>query len=86
MTFLEAKKIVEGKGYHVVKNSEGESFRQRVAREELEEAKRIAKEAGYQLIREDEEIEDDDELDEGCCGCGGKKKKGKKNQVLNVKM
>lgn len=78
MTFLEAKKIVEGKGYHVVKNSEGESFRQRVAREELEEAKRIAEEAGYQLIREDEEIEDDDELDEGCCGCGGKKKKGKK--------
>ena len=66
MTFLEAKKIVEGKGYHVVKNSEGE------------EAKRIAEEAGYQLIREDEEIEDDDELDEGCCGCGGKKKKGKK--------
>ena len=65
MTFLEAKKIVEGKGYHVVKNSEGESFRQRVAREELEEAKRIAEEAGYQLIREDEEIEDDDELDEG---------------------
>ena len=78
MTFLEAKKIVEGKGYHVVKNSEGESFRQRVAREELEEAKRIAEEAGYQLIREDEEIEDNDELDEGCCGCGGKKKKGKK--------
>lgn len=77
MTFLEAKKIVEGKGYHVVKNSEGESFRQRVAREELEEAKRIAEEAGYQLIREDEEIEDDDELDEGCCG-GDKKKKGKK--------
>lgn len=78
MTFLEAKKIVEGKGYHVIKNSEGESFRQRVAREELEEAKRIAKEAGYRLIREDEEIEDDDELDEGCCGCDGKKKKGKK--------
>lgn len=75
MTFLEAKKIVEDKGYHVVKNSEGESFRQRIAREELEEAKRIAEEAGYQLIREDEEIEDDNELDEGC---GGKKKKGKK--------
>ena len=71
MTFLEAKKIVEGKGYHVVKNLEGESFRQRVAREELEEAKRVAEEAGYRLIRED-----DNELDEGCCG--GKKKKGKK--------
>lgn len=151
MTFLEAKKIVEDKGYHVVKNSEGESFRERVAREEakrivtedtvadrgwniqvekqdcdafyraigryiqkygdinytgmgkalyayepgktvdeyyedivravrgeLEEAIRIAEEAGYQLIREDEEIEDDDELDEGCCGCDSKKKKGKK--------
>lgn len=55
MTFLEAKKIVEGKGYHVVKNSEGESFRQRVAREELEEAKRVAKRAGYRIINEDEE-------------------------------
>ena len=60
MTFLEAKKIVEGKGYHVVKNPEGESFRQRVAREELEEAKRVAEKAGYRLIRED-----DNELDEG---------------------
>ncbi|MBQ2653523.1 MAG: hypothetical protein IJF83_08200 [Methanobrevibacter sp.] len=55
MTFLEAKKIVEGKGYHVVKNSEGESFRQRVAREELEEAKRVTKRAGYRIINEDEE-------------------------------
>ena len=63
MTFLEAKKIVEGKGYHVVKNLEGESFRQRVARAELEEAKRVAEEAGYRLIREDEH-----ELDEGCSG------------------
>ena len=78
MTFLEAKKIVEERGYRIAKNIEGESFRERVAREELEEAKRIAKAAGYQIIREDEEIEDDDEIDEGCCGCGGKKKKGKK--------
>ena len=77
MTFLEAKKIVEGKGYHVVKNLEGESFRQRVAREELKEAKRVAEEAGYRLIRED-----DNELDEGCCG--GKKKKGKKKGKKSI--
>lgn len=55
MTFLEAKKIVEGKGYHVVKNSEGESFRQRVAREELEEAMKVVKRAGLKVINENEE-------------------------------
>lgn len=55
MTFLEAKKIVEDKGYHVVKNSEGESFRQRVAREELEEAMKVVKRAGLRVINEDEE-------------------------------
>lgn len=54
MTFLEAKKIVEGKGYHVVKNSEGESFRQRVAREELEEAMKVVKRAGLRIINEND--------------------------------
>ena len=53
MTFLEAKKIVEERGYRIAKNIEGESFRERVAREELEEAKRVAKRAGYQIINED---------------------------------
>lgn len=54
MTFLEAKKIVEGKGYHVIKNSEGESFRQRVAREELEEAMKVVKRAGLKVINEND--------------------------------
>jgi hypothetical protein len=54
MTFLEAKKIVEGKGYHVVKNSEGETFRQRVAREELEEAMKVVKQAGLNVINEND--------------------------------
>ena len=54
MTFLEAKKIVEERGYRIAKNIEGESFRERVAREELEEAKRVARRAGYQIINEDE--------------------------------
>ena len=54
MTFLEAKKIVEDKGYHVVKNSEGESFRQRVAREELEEAMKVVKSAGLNVINEND--------------------------------
>ena len=54
MTFLEAKKIVEGKGYHVVKNSEGESFRQRVAHEELEEAMKVVKQAGLNVINEND--------------------------------
>ena len=52
MTFLEAKKIVEDKGYHVVKNSEDETFRQRVAREELEEAMEVVKRAGLKVINE----------------------------------
>lgn len=54
MTFLEAKKIVEDKGYHVVKNSEGESFRQRVAREELEEAMKVVKRASLKVINEND--------------------------------
>jgi hypothetical protein len=54
MTFLEAKKIVEGKGYHVVKNSEGETFRQRVAREELKEAMKIVKHAGLKVVNEND--------------------------------
>lgn len=54
MTFLEAKKIVESKGYHIVKNSECESFRQRVAREELEEAMKVVKSAGLKVVNEND--------------------------------
>ena len=57
MTFLEAKKIVEGKGYHVVKNPEDESFRQRVAREELEEAKRELERMRQEKERQEERQE-----------------------------
>ena len=80
MTFLEAKKIVEEQGYHVVKNTADETFRERVAREELEEAKRIAEESGYTVIKENEEELDEEELDEGCCGDGKKKKSKKKSK------
>lgn len=54
MTFLEAKKIVEMGGYHIVKNTANETFRERVNRETLEEAKRIARRAGYKIVNENE--------------------------------
>lgn len=87
MTFLEAKKIVEGEGYRVVKNVDPETLRERIAREELEEAKRIAEAAGYTVINEND-IDDTDTDEQDMTEtkptmeetCGGKKKKGKKGK------